>query len=83
MVSEQFIVFFKAVRIDFFYGPSYLLVNLLFPFIKKAVIGDLLSEGVFEYVFQLWKKLLLGNKFQTLKVQEMGFEFLSHSCNSS
>jgi len=63
VVGEQFVVFFKALGVEVLYGSSYLLVNLLSPLEKQAVIGYLLGEGVLEDIFQLREKLFLRNKF--------------------
>ena len=54
-------------------------MDLLPPLEKQAVVGHLLSQGMFEDVLQLRKQALLVDKLQSLKVNEIGFELLSHS----
>ncbi len=81
MISKHLIKFFQPISVNFFYGLSYLFMNLFSPFEKQAVIGDLLGENVFEDILQLRKKPFFVNKFQPLKVSEMGFKLFLHTCD--
>ena len=71
VVGQQLIVFFQPFSVYFFYGPTDLFMYLLASLKQQAVIGDFLSQGMLEDIFQLRKKLLLVDKFQALKIEQM------------
>ncbi len=66
MVGEQLVVFFEPFRIEGLYDSSYLLMNLLSPLEKQAVIGDLLGEGMFEDIGRLGIDPPLIEEFRVL-----------------
>ncbi len=68
MIGQHLVELFQSFRVELFYGPTYLFMNLLSPFEKQAVIGNLLSEGVFKDVFQLREKSLLVDELESLEV---------------
>ena len=45
---------------------------------QEAVICHFLGQRMLEYVFKLRKKSFLIDEFKALKVEEVGFEFLSN-----
>ena len=78
MVGEHLVELFQPVWVDLFDSPSNLLMDLLSPFKKQAVISYLLGEGVFKDIFELREKSLLVDELKTLKVDEMGFKLFFH-----
>ena len=78
MIGQHLAEFFQSLRIEAFDGPADLLVDLLPPVDKQAVVGDLLNQGMSEDVLQVGEKALLVDEFQPLKVDQAGFEFLFH-----
>ena len=57
-------------------------MNLSSSFLKQTAVGDLLNQGMLENVFQLREEPLLGYEFQTLKVEQIRLELLSHAHHS-
>jgi len=79
VMRQHLVKLFQPVWIQLLYGLSYPFMNLLPPLEKKAIVGYLLSKGVFEDIFQLRKQALLIDELQPLEVEEIRFKLLSHS----
>ncbi len=46
---------------------------------ENAVIGHFLCYSMLEDILKLWKKALLIDELQTLKVEQMGLQFVMHA----
>ena len=78
VVGEHLVELMEPIGVELFYGPADFPVDLLSPGEEEAVVGNFLREGMLEDVLEFGEEPLLVDQFETLEVEQVGFQVFFH-----